>query len=189
MKRKRTPAYLILFTFRLIAACSILSHLNPFEDLYQRPGFLLRRAHQISVAIFEKEAADVALTPAQYGVLYTLGHAPGIDQSTLSRALGMDRVTVLRVAKGLESRGLIVRQPGQSDGRRLSLALTDEGQALLRTAQDAADKAVRRLTSPLSAAEQRTLNRLLNKLCATLDTDARAEMAAPDAGCAEQIAK
>lgn len=65
------------------------------------------------MAIFEKECAQVALTPAQYGVLYTLGYAPGIDQSTLSRALGLDRVTILRVAKGLEGRGLIVRQPGR----------------------------------------------------------------------------
>lgn len=139
----------------------------------------MRRAHQISVAIFEKECIQIALTPAQYGVLYTLGHVPGIDQSTLSRALGLDRVTILRVAKGLESRGLIVRQSGQTDARRLSLALTSQGQELLRLAQDSADRAVQRLSSPLSSSEQRTLKRLLNKLCQTLDSEARAEMATP----------
>src|SRR5690606_5889508 len=93
------------------------------EHLQQRPGFLLRRAHQISVAIFEKECAAVELTPAQYGVLNVLGNSSGIDQSRLSRALGLDRVTVLRVAKGLEARGLISRQPSPEDARRLSLAL------------------------------------------------------------------
>ena len=44
----------------------------PVFDIYQRPGFLLRRAHQISTAIFERSCAHLGLTPAQYGVLSVL---------------------------------------------------------------------------------------------------------------------
>src|SRR5256885_12122509 len=33
--------------------------------LYQRPGFLLRRAHQISVGIFEEQCRPLGLTPPQ----------------------------------------------------------------------------------------------------------------------------
>ena len=147
--------------------------------LYQRPGFLLRRAHQISVAIFEKECAEVELTPAQYGVLNVLANSHGIDQSALSRALGLDRVTVLRVAKGLESRGLISRTVAQEDGRRLALALTDSGEAVFRSAQAPVKNAFKRLTSALDAQELENLNRLLNKLCTSLASEARAEMTPP----------
>lgn len=152
--------------------------IDPFFELYQRPGFLLRRAHRISVAIFERECATLSLTPAQFGVLYTLHNTPGIDQSTLSRALGLDRVTLLRVAKGLEQRGLIVRHAPLT-GRRLSLQLTATGESLFQQAKPLAARAVQRLQSPLSEAEQATLNHLLNKLCDTLESDARAEMAPP----------
>jgi len=146
------------------------------EHLQQRPGFLLRRAHQISVAIFEKECSSVELTPAQYGVLNVLGNSSGIDQSSLSRSLGLDRVTVLRVAKGLEARGLILREPCAEDARRLSLALTQEGRAVLEQAQPAVRKAFESLVSPLSSRELDTLTRLLNKLCTGLAGEARAEM-------------
>ena len=76
------------------------------QDLYQRPGFLLRRAHQISASIFEHACADLALTPAQYGVLCVMAEQPGIDQSSLARALAFDKVTVLRVLKGLQDPGI-----------------------------------------------------------------------------------
>lgn len=152
---------------------------TPFDELYQRPGFLLRRAHQISVAIFERECAAVGLTPAQYGVLYTLSHAPDIGQSALSRALGLDRVTVLHVAKGLEKRGLIVRKSGIDGKRRLALALTAEGDRAFRMAQECAERALQALVSPFTEGEAQTLNALLNKLCATLESEARTEMSPP----------
>ena len=81
--------------------------------LYARPGFLLRRAHQISAAVFEDECRDLALTPAQFGVLTVLRSHPGLGQSSLARALGFDKVTVLRVLRGLETRGFVARAPGR----------------------------------------------------------------------------
>ena len=53
------------------------------EDIYRRPGFMIRRAHQIAVAIFLEEARESRITPTQYGVLVILGHRPGIDQTRL----------------------------------------------------------------------------------------------------------
>ena len=87
------------------------------KDLYQRPGFLLRRTHQISAAVFENACASVGLTPAQYGVLTVLSSEPGLDQTRLARALAFDKVTVMRVCKGLEERGLIERRIAEIFGR------------------------------------------------------------------------
>src|SRR3954470_7444281 len=92
--------------------------------LYARPGFLLRRAHQISAAVFEDECRDVGLTPAQFGVLTVLKSHPGMGQSSLARALGFDKVTVLRVLRGLESRGLVERGPAADNKRNVCVELT-----------------------------------------------------------------
>ncbi|MCB2037617.1 MAG: MarR family transcriptional regulator, partial [Ottowia sp.] len=51
---------------------------SSLDMLYQRPGFLLRRAHQLSVALFDLHCGALNLTPPQYGVLTVLSHAQGI---------------------------------------------------------------------------------------------------------------
>ena len=98
------------------------------SDMYQRPGFLLRRAHQISAAVFENACTEVGLTQAQYGVLTVLHSAPDIDQSRLARALAFDKVTVLRVLRGLEDRGLITRVVSAENRRQMAVRLTAQGQ-------------------------------------------------------------
>ena len=142
--------------------------------LYTRPGFLLRRAHQISAAVFENESRGVGLTPAQFGVLTVLRASPGIDQSSLARALGFDKVTVLRVLRGLETRGLVQRSAAPESRRNLAVALLPAGEKLLRKAQKPAELAFHRLMSPLSAEQQLQLMALLQQLTGALEGDARA---------------
>ncbi len=144
------------------------------EDLYQRPGFLLRRAHQISASIFERACADLALTPAQYGVLCVIKDQPGIDQSTLARALAFDKVTVLRVLKGLEERGLCERALSTGDRRQRSVRLTASGQALLRQASEPVHQAYEILMSPFSAEQRTQFLALLQQLNTALEPQARA---------------
>ena len=146
----------------------------PTEDLYQRPGFLLRRAHQISAAIFERACADLALTPAQYGVLCVIQDQPGVDQSTLARALAFDKVTVLRVLKGLEERGLCERALSQGDRRQRSVKLTAQGQALLRQASAPVQQAYEMLMSPFSSEQRVQFLALLQQLNSELEAEARA---------------
>ena len=142
--------------------------------LYTRPGFLLRRAHQISAAVFENESRDVGLTPAQFGVLTVLGASPGIDQSTLARALGFDKVTVLRVLRGLEARGLVQRSPAPESRRNLAVQLSASGEKLLKKARKPAERAYHCLMSPLSPEQQLQLIALLQQLTEGLEEHARA---------------
>ena len=67
-------------------------------------------------------AATLALTPAQFGVLTVLQAHPGLGQSSLARALGFDKVTVLRVLRGLEARGLVARGPAADNRRNVSVS-------------------------------------------------------------------
>ncbi|MEO5672285.1 MAG: MarR family transcriptional regulator [Ramlibacter sp.] len=147
--------------------------------LYARPGFLLRRAHQISAAVFEDECRELALTPAQFGVLTILKAHPGLGQSSLARALGFDKVTVLRVLRGLETRGFVARAPAADNKRNVSVALTPHGVAVLAQAQKPAERAYKRLLAPLDRAQQGQLLELLQVLTGELEDDARAAFVPP----------
>lgn len=147
--------------------------------LYTRPGFLLRRAHQISAAMFEDECNSVGLTPAQFGVLTVLASAPGLDQSSLARALGFDKVTVLRVLRGLEGRGLVRRAAALTSKRSMAVMLSPEGEALLQLAEKPAERAYERLMAPLSQAKQTQLMLLLMELTQGLEDRARAAFVPP----------
>jgi len=162
---------------------------NPTQlaRLYARPGFLLRRAHQISAAVFEDACRELELTPAQFGVLTVLQSHPGLGQSSLARALGFDKVTVLRVLRGLEARGLARRVPAEDNRRNLSVTLTQEGAATLQRAQKPAEKAYRRLMAPLNREQQEQLVQLLQLLTGELEEEARAALI-PPAPAARQAA-
>jgi len=147
--------------------------------LYIRPGFLLRRAHQISAALFEDECRELALTPAQFGVLTVLKSHPGMGQSSLARALGFDNVTVLRVLRGLQARGLVARATALGNKRNVSVALTARGAAVLEKAQRPAERAYKRLLAPLDKDQQAQLIELLRLITGELEEDARAAFVPP----------
>jgi len=153
----------------------------PLARLYARPGFLLRRAHQISAAVFEDACRGLELTPAQFGVLTVLQAHPGLGQSSLARALGFDKVTVLRVLRGLQARGLVRRVPAEDNRRNVSVTLTAEGAELLQLAQKPAEKAYRRLMEPLDRGQQEQLLALLQLLTGGLEDEARAAFVPPPA--------
>ena len=171
-----------IFSLRLLLLPLIQTNVPAFynlSQLYARPGFLLRRAHQISAAVFEDECKSVALTPAQFGVLCVLHASPGLDQSSLGRALGFDKVTVMRVMRVLESRGLIARVYAASNRRNLSITLTDTGLALLIQTKEPVEHAYNRLMAPLNQEQQEHLVSLLQLLTVGLEGEARAAFVPP----------
>src|SRR5437588_618773 len=55
------------------------------DELYRRPGFLIRRAQQIAVSLFLEESGALGITNTQYGILMVLKHRPGTDQISLAK--------------------------------------------------------------------------------------------------------
>lgn len=149
------------------------------QDLYARPGFLLRRGHQIAVGIFVQECAALGLTPPQHGVLVVVGNAPGLDQAALARALGFDRATVGALVGSLENRGMLRRKSSAADARRKLLVLTPSGRTMLARAQDAVRRTSERLLSPLPAAERKLFVSLLARLTDTLNAASRTPVESP----------
>lgn len=119
------------------------------KGLFERPGFLLRRLHQIYVSIYLQECAAFGTTPVQTSVLQVLLVRPGVDQVSLAADLGIDRTTMSNVLSRLESRRLVRREADEQDRRVRTTYLTEEGHALIIEMQDALDRAHRRLIEPL----------------------------------------
>ena len=134
------------------------------DELYGKPGHLIRRMQQIAVAIFLEECAAFDLTPVQYAALVAIGARPGIDATRLSSLVAFDRSTLGSVIGRLEAKGYIERQPSETDSRAKLLSLTASGRALLEAATPAVERAQLRMLKPLDAADQRVLIQMLVNL-------------------------
>jgi DNA-binding MarR family transcriptional regulator len=146
---------------------------NPLDGLEDRPGFLIRRAHQISQSVFTEECARLDITATQFGVLSVLARAGTLDQIGIARLLGFDRSTTGLVVKLLEDRKLIVRGPDPKDRRRQVLRLTKAGDDLRRRAEPLVDRVRTRLEAVFTASERKTFAKLLDKFTRSFDETAR----------------
>ena len=125
--------------------------------LWGRPGYLLRRLHQIHYALFFEECAGYDITPVQYGLLTTLSLNPNLDQNSLARELGIDRTNVADVLNRLARRGLVERRRSPNDARMVLVRLTRAGDRLTRKMYRPMQRAQKRLLSPLLPQERNTL--------------------------------
>lgn len=131
--------------------------------LYRRPGFVIRRAHQIVLALFDEAAAELGITTTQYSVLHALRARPGVDQKALCELIGIDRSTATMVLRLLERNGLVVRAQSEEDRRRNQLCLTPSGEDMLRRAAPLSDAISGRMREVFSADEMDQLTGLLGK--------------------------
>jgi DNA-binding MarR family transcriptional regulator len=136
------------------------------KPLQERPGFLIRRLHQIHVALFMEECAEANITPVQYSILSALDHMGTAEQIVLSRAVGLDTTNVADVLARLERQKLVKRRVSQQDKRMKVVTLTDAGRALLKRIDASAARAHERTLAPLKPKERARFMRDLSKLVA-----------------------
>lgn len=128
--------------------------------LFARPGFLIRRLHQIHSALFTEEAEEFNITPVQYSLLTALDEYGELDQNSLAHHIGLERTSVAEVLPRLEQRELIVRHQSEIDKRVKYVKLARKGRALVRKMRPAVQRAHDRTIEVLSE-EERTLFILL----------------------------
>ncbi|MBC5768619.1 MarR family winged helix-turn-helix transcriptional regulator [Ramlibacter albus] len=138
-------------------------------DFRHAPGHLIRRAHQVAVAIFMEEMEDHDVTPVQFAILNALIDDPGEDQVTLARRVAFDAATSGSVIGRLEAKGWIRREADSNDKRRKLLWVTEEGAKAAQRMKRAVTKAQARILGPLDAAEREQLVTLLDRLVAGHD--------------------
>jgi DNA-binding MarR family transcriptional regulator len=133
-------------------------------DFQQAPGHLIRRAHQLAVAIFMEETGGADVTPVQFAILNALIEDPGEDHVTLAGKVAFDAATFGSVIGRLEAKGWVRREPDELDRRRKLLWVTKQGEQAARAMKRAVARAQVRILAPLNATEQRQLVTLLGKL-------------------------
>lgn len=98
--------------------------LNPLAD---HAGFHLRRASSLIMADLAQRLAELDLRPAEASVLLLIGANPGVTQSKVGAALGVQRANMAPLVARLADRGLIAGAP--VDGRSIGFRLTHAGEA------------------------------------------------------------
>jgi DNA-binding MarR family transcriptional regulator len=134
--------------------------------LSQRPGFLIRRLHQIHVALFQKRCAAFEITPLHYSLLSALAKRGTADQTTLAADVALDRTTTTGALKRLQSRRFIERSIHPGDRRAQISRLTEAGAKLLRQMEAQARAAHRETVADLGKADQKRLIVLMQKIVA-----------------------
>lgn len=133
-------------------------------DIEKSVGFLLAKAYQRACAIFKEEFDSYDLTPQQFGLLGFLWIEDGLSQTELSAKSQIDRTTMGGIVDRLEKEELVKRLPHPDDRRAYQVLLTDKGKAMEDELCALAISAQKKLNAPLTAEEQATLIRLLEKL-------------------------
>jgi len=113
------------------------------------PGHLLRRCQQRAIELFVAEVGRRGPTPRQFALLLTVAQNPGMSQTELVGATGIDRSTIADMLDRLAKRGLVKRTRAAGDQRANILTITPAGLALTRHALGPALRAQARIMEPL----------------------------------------
>jgi DNA-binding MarR family transcriptional regulator len=132
--------------------------------LQQRPGFLIRRLHQVHVSVFQEACSEFEVTPLQYSLLSALAVRKTADQTTLAADIALDRTTTTGALKRLASRNLVERAVNGEDRRARRCKLTAPGAKLLARIEASARAAHHATLKGLSVAEQATFISMMQRI-------------------------
>ncbi len=148
--------------------------------LYDRPGFLIRRANQITPALFMEEVEPLGVTATQFGVLVVLAAHQPIDQVGIARLMGLDRSTTGLVVGTLERRGLLERVTDPADRRRRVLNITATGLERLAELEAPSRRAQERALEAFSPEQAAEFLKLLRIFVNSLTLDPQTAVPDPD---------
>ena len=127
-------------------------------------GYALRRAQLASTAEFLEAMKEVDLRPTQFSVLILISENPGVRQTEVCAALGLQKANFVPLLNELERRGLAERRPGIPDRRASALHLTEQGAAVLQRALQLHAEWEDRVAARLGPKGREQLLALLRKL-------------------------
>lgn len=125
----------------------------------------LRRSARAVTRVYDDALKGVGLTTAQFSLLRHLSRLEQPSISALAEAMGLDRSTLGRNLKPLESEGL-VRLDGGEDQRNRIVVLTPAGLERIVRGREAWDAAQQDVATHLGDDKRRQLEALLDELVA-----------------------
>ncbi|MFF1924704.1 MarR family winged helix-turn-helix transcriptional regulator [Streptomyces sp. NPDC058221] len=137
------------------------------------PGFLVWRLSMKWRVAIDRSLAPLGLTHAQYSLLASLlgmrqlGLRP--SQRGLADHTGLEPLYVSKLARGLETAGLVERAADPSDTRAVQLSLTDEGRAVTGRAVEVVHRLLDGMLVPLGGLDGPDTEAFTRMLTALLD--------------------
>jgi DNA-binding MarR family transcriptional regulator len=123
----------------------------------------LRHATRMVTQLYDRFLAPTGLKITQFALLRQVEKLEPVHMTALAKHMGLDRTTLVRNVKPLETQGLIVSATG-SDLRTHELRLTEPGREALKAATVKWHEAQEGLEAYLGRPQLETLLGLLGKL-------------------------
>ncbi|MEU8649864.1 MarR family transcriptional regulator [Streptomyces sp. NPDC048737] len=137
------------------------------------PGYLVWRLSTKWRVAVDRAVAPLGLTHAQYAVVASLhgmrhaGERP--SQRRLADHTGLEALYVSKLARALESAGLIERIRDPRDPRAVQLTLTERGEDVTRRAVKVVHALLEQLTEPLGGLDSARTRTFTSELALLLD--------------------
>ncbi|GAB7106211.1 MarR family transcriptional regulator [Streptomyces phaeofaciens JCM 4814] len=148
------------------------------------PGYLVWRLSTKWRVAVDRAVAPLGLTHAQYSLVASLygmrraGERP--SQRRLADHTGLEALYVSKLARALESAGLIERTRDPGDPRAVQLALTERGEDVTRRAITVVQGLLERLLEPLGGLDSARTRTFTAELATLLDVPLDVTDAPPD---------
>jgi DNA-binding MarR family transcriptional regulator len=134
------------------------------DKFSKQVGFLLRKASQRNLMIFQKHAPVSSLTSVQAASLIVLlDHSP-CSLTTLGRAAAMDPATTRGVAERLSEKGWVSLVPDSRDRRKVIVRLERKGRQFALELIPVLNQIADETLTPLNDAERVALVDLLDRI-------------------------
>ena len=119
---------------------------------------------------FDRRAATLGVTRAQWKVLFRLTRTPGLRQVELAEMLDVEPITASRIIDRLEEAGLVERVADPSDRRVWRLQVTARARPLIEKLKQLAEQLVGEAFADLSPDQLNALRGTLTKIRENLCT-------------------
>ena len=127
-------------------------------------GYQLRRAQIETFQHFVSNLGAEGMRPGWFGLLIIVANNPGLSQTQLARALGVDASKMVAMIDRMEQSGWVARSRSKTDRRSHELHLTDAGAEMLERITPMVRDHDGAITANLTEPESRELLRLLRKV-------------------------
>src|SRR5262249_14997683 len=127
-------------------------------------AFNLRLAHNSALQAFARQLGRSYVRPGRFTILTLIGENPGMSQTALGRASGLDISTLTPALDDLVRRGFIRRQRLPKNRRSYALTITPAGVALHREMARTATAFDRSLARIVGNAGKHQLLRALRRI-------------------------
>lgn len=117
-----------------------------------------------SIELFTQRMERLSITPIDFSILSLVQHNPGITSRQLCAELSLLPPNLVGKIGMMQKRDWLARKPHPDDGRAVRLYLTDAGSAMVAEAERVVIELEDEVSSKLTAAESKTLLRLLQKV-------------------------